>query len=100
MEQFSVRLSDERGRAVRRLAADRGRSINQTFEDLVAAATDPALAADDLEALRERMARAGIIFNVSTLPSDDAPTDEELARARAAAGHGTPLSQLVSEGRR
>jgi hypothetical protein len=100
MEQFSVRLSDERGRAVRRLAADRGRSINQTFEDLVAAATDPALAADDLQALRERLARAGLVFDVSELPGDVAPTDEELARARAAAGRRTPLARLVSEGRR
>jgi hypothetical protein len=100
MEQFSVRLSDERGRAVRRLAADRGRSINQTFEDLVAAATDPALAADDLQALRERLARAGLVFDVSELPGDVAPTDEELARARATAGRRTPLARLVSEGRR
>jgi hypothetical protein len=100
MEQFSVRLSDERGRAVRRLAAARGASINQTFEDLVAAATDPAFADDDRQAMRERLARAGLVFDVSSLPDVDAPTEAELARARAAAGRGTPLAELVSEGRR
>ena len=100
MEQFSVRLSDECGRAVRRLAAARGTSINQTFEDLVAAATDPALAEDERQALRERLARAGLVFDLSTLPEVEAPTEEELARARAAAGRGTPLADLVSEGRR
>jgi predicted transcriptional regulator len=99
MEQFSVRLNDEHGRAVRRLAAARGRSINQTFEDLVAAATDPALAGDELAALRERLSRAGLVFDVSALPSVVAPTDDELQRARSAAGRGTPLSDLVSEGR-
>jgi hypothetical protein len=100
MEQFSVRLSDERGSAVRLLAASRGVSINQTFEDLVAAATDPALAANDLHALRERLARAGLVFDVTTLPEVEPPGEDELARARAAAGRGTPLADLVSEGRR
>jgi hypothetical protein len=100
MEQFSVRLSEERGRAVRRLAATRGVSINQTFEDLVAAATDPALADDDRQALRERLARAGLVFDVTTVPDVDAPSETERARAAAAAGRGTPLAELVSEGRR
>ncbi len=95
-----MRLSDERGQAVRRLAVARGASINQTFEDLVGAATDPALAEDDRQALRERLARAGLVFDVSALPDVGAPTDAELARARTAAGRGTPLADLVSEGRR
>jgi hypothetical protein len=100
LEQFSVRLSDERGLAVRRLAAARGRSINQTFEDLVAAATDPALAVDQLQAQRERLARAGLVFDLAALPDVQAPAEDQLARARTAAGRGTPLSQIVSEGRR
>ena len=98
MQQFSVRLSDDHGDAIRRLAAARGRSVNQTFEDLVAAATDPAHAGDEALALRERLGRAGLVFDVSALP--DAPAPSELERARAAAGRGTPLAQLVSEGRR
>lgn len=95
-----MRLSDERGRAVRRLAAARDASINQTFEDLVAAATDPGLAGDDRAALRERLARAGLVFDVTALPAVQAPSQDELVRARAQAGRGTPLEDLVSEGRR
>jgi hypothetical protein len=100
MQQFSVRLSDEHGAAVRRLAASRRRSVNQTFEDLVAAATDPAHAGGELGALRERLGRAGLLFDVSTLPDTAAPSEQEVQSARAAAGRGTPLSHLVSEGRR
>lgn len=100
MEQFSVRLSDERGRAMRRLASARGASINQTFEDLVAAATDPALAGDERQALRERLARAGLVFDLGVLPDVTPPSEGELTSARAAAGRGTPLAELVSEGRR
>jgi hypothetical protein len=100
MKQFSVRLSDEHGDAVRRLAAARGRSVNQTFEDLVAAATDPAHAGSPLLELRERLGRAGLVFDVSALPDARVPGEQELERARAAAGRGTPLAELVSEGRR
>jgi hypothetical protein len=100
MQQFSVRLGDERGAALRRLAAGRRRSINQTFDDLVAAATDPAHADSELVALRERLGRAGLVFDVSALPDAEAPAEHELMSARAAAGRGTPLSKLIGEGRR
>jgi hypothetical protein len=100
MQQFSVRLSDEHGAAVRRLAAAREVSVNQTFEDLVAAATDPEHAGGELAGLRERLSRAGLVFDVGVLAAAPAPSDPELRRARAAAGRGTPLSELVSEGRR
>ena len=85
---------------MRQLAAARRASINETFEDLVAAATDPAPAGDDRQALRERLARAGLVFDISVLPDVEVPTDAELTRARAAAGQGTSLARLVSEGRR
>jgi hypothetical protein len=100
MQQFSVRLSDERAAAVRRLARARARSVNQTFEDLVAAATDPAHAGDERAALVERLERAGLVFALKALPDMTAPSDDEVARARAAAGRGTPLSDIVSENRR
>ncbi len=101
MHQFSVRLSDQRAEAVKRLARSRGRSVNQTFDDLVLAATDPAHAADDIAALRERLEAAGLTidFIVGESPTTR-PDPELLARARAAAGKGTPLSAIVSEQRR
>ena len=100
MHQFSVRLSDERAAAVQRLAAVRGRSVNQTFEDLVAAATDPAYAGGELVALRERLERAGLAFDVSVLPNAVAPDTGALERARAEAGRGASITALVDEGRR
>lgn len=100
MQQFSVRLSDQHGDAVRRLATARGRSVNQTFEDLVAAATDPAHARSELSALRERLGRAGLLFDVSNLPDVPVPDDREVERARAAAGRGTSLEEMIGEGRR
>ena len=89
MQQFSVRLSDEHGAAVRRLAAARGRSVNQTFEDLVAAATNPSHAGSEIVALRERLDRAGLVFDVSSLP--DSPAPSERGR-RPAAGRRCPTS--------
>lgn len=100
MHQFSVRLSDEHGAAVKRLAQSRGRSVNQTFEDLVVAATDPSNAGDEIVALRERLARAGFTVDHVWGEPVTRPTNEELARAGAATAQGTPLSEIVAEQRR
>lgn len=98
MRQFSVRLSDDHGAAIKRLAQARGRSVNQTFEDLVVAATDPGNAPDANAALRERLVRAGLIYDVPVAVGAR-PETSALDEARAAAGRGTPLSQIVSEQR-
>lgn len=100
MQQFSAWLSDEQGAAVRRLAAARRRSVNQTFEDLVVAATEPAHAGSERVTLGERLRRAGMLFDGSVLPDAPSPDEHELQHARAAAGRGTPLSELIGEGRR
>lgn len=98
MEQFSVRLSDERGQAVRRLAAARGTSINQTFEDLVAAATDPALADDERQALRKRLAWAGLVFR-SLRPAGRGSAGRGGARARPGrCGRGHAAGQTRPRG--
>lgn len=62
--------------------------------------SETTLRDDDRQALRERLARAGLVFDVTALPDVDAPSAAELERARAAAGTGTQLAALVSEGRR
>lgn len=100
MHQFSVRMADEPAAAVKRLAELRGRSVNQTFEDLVIAATDPGTAGDDVSALRERLARAGLTVDHVWGEPVTRPNDAEFEAARAAAASGTPLSQIVSEQRR
>jgi hypothetical protein len=99
MHQFSVRMADEPAAAIKRLAEQRGRSVNQTFEDLVIAATDPGNASSEIESLRERLARAGFKVDHAWGEPVTRPTDAELAAARAAAGRGTPLAQVVSEQR-
>ncbi len=99
MHQFSVRLSDRDASAVKRLAQARGRSVNQTFEDLVIAATDPERAGSIDAALRERLASADLIWDASSLGPAVPPSDARLAAARAAAGRGTSLSDVVSEQR-
>lgn len=99
MHQFSVRLSDEQGAAVKRLARSRGRSVNQTFEDLVVAATDPDTAGDADAALRERLARADLLWDASVLGPVTRPDPARLAEARAAVGQGKSLSDIVSEQR-
>lgn len=100
MHRFSVRLSDEHGAAIKRLARARGRSVNQTFKDLVVAATDPSNAGDEIVALRERLARAALTVGHTWGEPVTRPTIEELARASTAAAQGTPLSEIVSEQRR
>lgn len=99
MHQFSVRLSDDRAMAIKRLAHARGRSVNQTFEDLVVAATDPDHAGGADAALRERLARADLVWDASALGAGARPDPASLASARAAAGRGTSLSEVVSEQR-
>lgn len=99
MRQFSVRLSDDLGLAVKRLAEARGRSVNQTFEDLVVAATDPDGAGSADTALRERLARADLVWDAAALGPIDRPSPDLLAEARAAAGRGRSLSDIVAEQR-
>ena len=93
------RTSDELLERVRRQARERGRSLNDWVTTVLSAATDPTHVGDEAQRVRERLSAAGLLD-----PSDTGqhrrPTDEEVARARAAAGRGTPLSTLVGEGRR
>jgi plasmid stability protein len=97
MAQMTVRLDDELLDRVRHAAATRGRSMNDYVGVVLDAATDPELAGSEAERLRERLSRAGLLVPVSS--SRPRPSRAQVARARAAAGIGTPLSTLVSEGR-
>lgn len=98
MKQVTLRLPEELATALREAAAEREQSVNSYATGVLAAAVDPDLAGSEVERLRERLARAGILAR--TEPYRGEPPDEErLARARRAAGRGTKLSDLVSEGR-
>jgi uncharacterized protein (DUF1778 family) len=97
MSQVTWRAPDELVERVRRAAAREGRSLNDYLTRLARAATDPELADTDLERLRERLTRAGLLAVQE--PARRRPGRENVTRARRNAGRGTPLSDLVNKDR-
>lgn len=94
MHQFSLRVPDALGEAVKAAAVDRGQSVNAFVVAVLEAVTDPAHAGDDAARLRERLARAGILSVQG--PPRPRPDRAAFEAARARAGQGTPLSDLVT----
>ena len=89
------RASDELLEQVRRSAQRHGKSLNDWVTTVMAAATDPAYASDEATALRERLDRAGLLETAT----GDAPrrsAARQVAAARARAGRGQPLADLVT----
>jgi hypothetical protein len=99
MAQMTWRTTEELLDRVRRQAEQQGRSLNDWVTTVLAAASDPSYAGTDAERVRERLARAGLL-EAPSLSSSRRPDRKRLAAARAAAGRGTPLSDLVTDGRR
>jgi hypothetical protein len=71
--------------------------LNDYLTRLAQAAVDPDLASDDLERLRERLTRAGLI--VAPGAKRRRPDPEAIARASVRAGQGTPVSDLIDRER-
>lgn len=97
MTQLTIRLSDAVVPDLKRAAAAAGKSLNGWVVAVLEAAVDPELAGNESEAIRERLARAGLLMPVGRTSAR--PDPEEVARARAQAGRGRPLARFVSEGR-
>ena len=97
MAQLTVRTTDELVDRVRAAANRLGRSMNEYVVAVLGAATDPDLAGDDAERIRERLARAGLL--APTGETRRRPDVDAVAEARAAAGRGTPLSDIVTSDR-
>ena len=98
MAQLTVRLDDELARAVRAEAEARGRSVNGWIVAVLDAALDPELEDSEATRIRARLERAGLL--VSPRSSGRVRPDRaRVERARKAAGKGTSLSRLVSDGR-
>lgn len=98
MGQMTWRVPDDLLDQVRRQAEQHGRSLNEWVTTVMAAASDPSYAAGEAEQIRERLARAGLL----EVPKGEAPprpSARRLAAARARAGVGRPLSELVAEQR-
>ena len=92
------RAPEELLRRVRGAAERQGRSMNDYVTAVLDAATDPALSGSDAERVRERLAAAGLLAPKGT--ARKRPTASAVAAARRAAAQGTPLTDLVVEGRR
>ena len=94
------RTTEELLDRVRRQAEQRGRSLNDWVTTVLAAASDASYAGTDAERVRERLARAGLLDVSQATGRRRRPDRKRLAAARAAAGAGTPLSELVTDARR
>ena len=102
------RVTEELLERVRHQAVEQGRSLNDWVTVVLDAASDPANAGGQAERLRERLGRAGLLEGhggggpdpvTPARPTGARPTPERLAQARAAAGRGPTLSEIVSDGR-
>ena len=97
MTQLTWRAPAELIERVRRAAQRQHRSMNDYVTAVLDAATNPGLAGGEAERLRERLAQAGLLAEPGEPRSR--PPRQQTASARARAGTGTALSQLVSDDR-
>lgn len=93
MQQMTWRADDELLDRVRSRAAATGRSLNEYVTTVMDAATDPDLAGSEAEALRERLARAGLLA-LAGRPRRR-PDAAAVAAARARGASGTPAADLL-----
>jgi hypothetical protein len=99
MHQLTLRVPEELAEQLKGAARDRKESVNGYAVKVLSAAVDPDLAVDEITGLKERLARAGLLLTPERLATKR-PSTRALDSARAAAGRGRPLSDLVTEGRR
>lgn len=99
MGQLTVRASDQLLMRVRAAATAHGASINEFVTSVLDAATNPDLAGTEVDRLRERLSLAGLWTALPEPTRMAYPSKRAVAAARAAAGTGTALSHLVSDGR-
>jgi hypothetical protein len=96
--QITVRADAVLIERVRSAARRANRSMNDYVVSVLDAATNPEAISDDAERLRERLRNAGLLSE----PAPRRPRRPEasaVAKARARAGRGTPLSDIVTTSR-
>jgi hypothetical protein len=99
MRQLTLRVPEDLADRLKGAADDRDESVNGYAVKVLSAAVDPDLAEDEISGLRERLARAGLLLTPGHIATKR-PSTGALNRARAAAGRGRRLSELVAEDRR
>lgn len=99
MAQLTVRLDDRLAREVKAQAEAQGRSVNSWVVAVLDAAVNPDLEDSESARTRARLERAGLLATTGGGVRAAPPARRRVARARKAAGTGTPLSRLVSDGR-
>ena len=98
MAQLTIRADEELVRRIKRSAAGAGRSMNDYVTSVLDAATNPDLAGTDVDRLRERLGRAGLL-SVPIPMTGRRPDPDAIAAAGARAALGRPVSDFVSDGR-
>lgn len=99
MAQLTIRLGDDLAREVKSHAKGLGRSVNSWVVAVLDAAVNPDLEESEVLRTRARLERAGLLAKARGRRQATPPDRRRVARARKAAGAGTPLSRLVSDGR-
>ncbi|HET7044274.1 MAG TPA: hypothetical protein VFI37_05440 [Gaiellaceae bacterium] len=99
MAQITLRVDEQLAREVKAHAGALGRSVNGWIVAVLRAAVDPDLSDSETERTRSRLARAGLLARPAPAEGRTPPDPQRLARARSAAGRGTSMSDLVSDGR-
>ncbi|MGP4017363.1 transcriptional regulator [Saccharopolyspora sp. 5N708] len=97
MLQVSWRASDELVERVKFAAARAGKSMNEYLTQVLDAATNPELAGDEAEQVRERLAAVGLLAK----PGEPRirPDREAVRQARAAGRRGKSAAEIVAEDR-
>lgn len=98
MKQVTLRLSEELVEMLKQAAARRGQSLNAWATHVLGSVVDPDLDDDESERVRARLRRAGLLEETKH-HHVTRPEPAEVARAKAEAGRGRSLSDLVREGR-
>lgn len=98
MKQLTLRVPDDLVAELKAAAAAEGKSVNALAETALMALVDPEAEGEEIERIRARLRRAGLLFETPPF-SGQVPDPDEVAEAGRAAAHGTLLSDLVSEDR-
>lgn len=98
MSQVSWRADAKLVARVKRVAGTHQMSMNEYLTHVLDVATDPSRASGADQQLRERLMSAGLLA-ISKPIGRSRPSRAEVSAAGERAKHGTPLSDLVSEGR-